>query len=63
MKDSGARHQNLTCQKLKDGGADGRSWTKKTKFVELGISKKTGEPYGSLVLEHTEQPKVRNGEA
>jgi len=48
-----------TIQKLKDGPDEGRTWSMKTKFVELGISKKTGEPYGSLVLEATNEAPVK----
>ena len=47
--------------KLKDG-PDGAQWTVRTKFVSLGESKKTGEEYGSLVIEHTaDNMAQRNG--
>lgn len=42
-----------TVEKLKDG-APGARFSIEMKTVELGISKKSGKPFGSLVVVHTE---------
>jgi AAA domain len=42
-----------TCTKLKDA-QDGAVFTVKMLSVELGVSRKTGKPFGSLVVEHVD---------
>jgi len=49
-----------TVTKLKDA-QDGAVFTVKMLPVELGVSRKTGKPYGSLVVDHVDDAPVAKG--